>query len=221
MIPSIGEIVVKIAWALISFLSFVYLSLISQQLLDPYYPAFASSAPGNFFACGLFFFIVSVCCSILSYFHFFLSTGPLSILTNIASASLFCFFTLSFAVCFGTKVFFNKTDIQVYQNSIVLCNTDQVLCDQFKQTIGDITMPKKELQNLATKYVQKRTVLAARKSLLITVSWIIIHSIFLNYLFHKNDDSIVQYNKAKEDENVHISDDFSNMNDVEKEQYNS
>lgn len=212
-----NDMVVKLIWVFVSLLSFIFLLTISQQLQDLYFPAFVSSTPGNLFSCGVFFFIFSVGCSILSYFNFFLNNGPISILLNVSSAAIFCFCTLAFVSSFGTKIFYDRSSSLAYQNSIVSCTVDSIICDQFKQTIGDISMQNNELKLLVVKYIQERTINASIKSLIIMTVWIIIHSIYLNYLF--NDDE-KKYNKAETDVDENL-DDISKMSDVEKEGFDS
>lgn len=214
-------LVVKIAWVIVSLLSFIYLFIISQQLGDLYYPIFVSPIPKNLFSCALLFFIISVASSILIYYRFFLSDDPISILINISSSFLFCFCTLSFIICYGTKLYFDKSDAQVYQNAIVSCQVDSFICDQFKQTIGDISMSKSELKKLVTEYVNERTIKASSNSLLIMTFWIIMHSIYLNYLLNDHEEEKVEvYDKPQTNEGINL-DDISKMNDVEKEEFSS
>lgn len=109
-------------------------------------------------------------------------------------------------------MFFDKADIQIYQNSIYSCNVDSIICDQFKQILGDISMTKQELKKLATDFVYERTLKASSSSLIIMTLWIITHSIYLNYLFNEKEEENVEeskkYDKNQIDDKNQLDENF-------------
>ncbi|OHT13885.1 hypothetical protein TRFO_15917 [Tritrichomonas foetus] len=186
-------------YLVISLVTFILTFSLSQQLLDPFYPTFVSSKPGYIISFSNICLLVSTILTVLSHYKMVIWKSQINALLIVGSTFCFCFSSTTFSMVYGSSTIYETESKNIYHNSILFCKTDQILCDQFKQTIGDIGMKNNELQHLADQYTKSRTINASKNLMIYSMVWLIFQILSI-YIVFGDDTRNVLEGTQKEDE---------------------
>lgn len=173
-------------WGIISAAVLCTVGYYSTLLLDPFYPLFISMVPGLLLGTIALLLIIDIALIVMIHFRMFMKPGPIPAVLVTGVTFVLYAATLAFVVSYGSTVL-NKTFIdRVYTKTIDTCHYDEIVCDQFKQTIGDIDMSKEELKEKVVNYVTERSLNIGSSILTCVTAWLISQCVMMYYIFDGN-----------------------------------
>lgn len=179
-------VVAGCVWGVFSLIVLGTVGYYSTLLLDAFYPLFVSMVPGMLLGTIALLLIIDIAVIVMTQFRMFFKPGPIPAVVVTGVTFVLYTSTLAFVVSYGSTVLNNNFIERVYTRTIDTCQYDDIICDQFKQTIGDIEMSKEELRDKVRIYVNDRSLNIGTSILMSVTAWLISHCVMMYYVFEGN-----------------------------------
>jgi hypothetical protein len=163
-------------WFLVSVSTLALIAYFTSGLLDPYCPTFIGVGPGILLAASGVSLITAVATVTLFHFRVLFDSESLAVLLQTGATFCFALTAMTYALSFSSSRAEAELNARVFSTAIAQCSFEAILCDQFKQAIGDIDMGPDQLRPRVERYVHGRTAVIGRQLIAALGIWLVLHA---------------------------------------------